>query len=274
MKKSYLLFIILFLVNNACQKSQFPSTTRQVKNGKVTYTNYYRAERIKYAKGKSPKNQKTTPAAQIPSTDALSLIASVSNEPVLFSLKGPDFVLLNELKFSAQQNDGLNFHQLLPDSIKNDKPKETRSGNQVVSDVKIIKFKNGQTKAANIISQSNDTLMYRIITEPDVVRGVMMEQVDSILPDQRKTEPLAVIGFTSSLLGLVPIFGIPFAITGLILGTRSLRKIRKYPVQYKGIGLAKASLVLGVIGVALSIVFLIIGIASSANSCHSSGMHF
>ncbi len=274
MKKYYLLFVTLFLINNACQKSQFPSTTRQTKNGKVNYTNHYRTERIKFAKVKSPKNQVTTPAVQIPSSDALNLIASASNELVLLSLKEPDFDIINELKLSVQQNYEFRCNPFFPDSVKSDKPKEARSRDQAVSDVRIIKYKNGQTKVVNIISQSNDTLMYRVITEPNIVRGVMMEQVDSILPDQRKTEPLGVIGFASSILGLVPVFGIPFAITGLILGTRSLRKIRKYPERHKGTGLAKASLVLGVIGVVFSIVFLFIGIASSANSCHSSGMHF
>jgi uncharacterized membrane protein len=99
----------------------------------------------------------------------------------------------------------------------------------------------------------------------DTVRGKVV--------DTRKNEPLSMIGFTSSILGLVPLFGIPFAILGWILGTKSLRKIRKYPERYKGIGLAKASVALGVIGVVVSIVFLFASLASAASSCGSSGAH-
>jgi hypothetical protein len=116
------------------------------------------------------------------------------------------------------------------------------------------------------LSLSNDTLRYQLISESDIVRSVLMEKVDSILPDTRKTQPLAVVAFVSSLLGLVPLFGLPFACLGVVLGLISLKKWRyqRNTTKYKGKGLARAAVWLGVLGFLISIVVLI---CLAANSC-------
>jgi len=57
MIRFYILLIALFVLASSCQRSQFSTTTRQHKNGKVTYVNNYHKERSKTAKIKSHKSQ-------------------------------------------------------------------------------------------------------------------------------------------------------------------------------------------------------------------------
>jgi hypothetical protein len=55
----------------------------------------------------------------------------------------------------------------------------------------------------------------------------------------RKTERYGLFGFISSIPGLVPVAGLPFAVLAVILGTISLKRIQSYPERYKGKGFAK-----------------------------------
>jgi hypothetical protein len=147
-------------------------------------------------------------------------------------------------------------------------------------------FKNGKKEAVSVISQFNDSLFYTLVKNPGIVYGVPLVQVDTVIKmkywdqgkgrvvDNRKNEPLSIIGFISSILGLVPLAGLPFAIAGLILGYKGLRRIRANPLRFKGTKFAKASITIGVIGLVIFLISIIIALSSSVNSCHSSGARF
>ena len=74
--------------------------------------------------------------------------------------------------------------------------------------------------------------------------------------DNRKVEKKMLTGFIMSIIGLIPIVGLPFAIIGLVYGIKNLRKIRRNPTLYKGKGFGIASIVLGVLGILVSLTFL------------------
>ena len=107
-----------------------------------------------------------------------------------------------------------------------------------------------------IIQQSHDTLKYHLIYDPEVLRSAMMEQVDTIFQvesyshkekvvDTRKTEPLGVVGFICSILGFVPVYGIPFALLAIIFGEVSIRRIYRNQERFKGGNLAYYGLIIG-----------------------------
>jgi hypothetical protein len=271
MKKLYIILLALFLVNGACQRSQFSTTTRHSSNGKVTYVNHYPAERSKSSKFKYPKNHLTETKAQnnsmapdrtgvvnlpepeittinpAPMSDYENLIASTSSEPAIIAEK-------------KEQNS-------LPDTLKSNMPKMGTTNDSITQQV--IKFKNGQKETVRITSQSRDTLKYELLSEQGVVRFVMMEQVDTILlvkisnpikakvADTRKTEPLGKWGFISSLIGFIPLIGIPFALLAIVFGAVSLHKIHRHPEKFNtDKGFAYASLFLGILGIAFSIIMI------------------
>ncbi len=280
MKKLYILLIALFVVNGACQRSQFATTTRHSSNGKVTYINHYPAERTKFSKVKCPKNNlnetkaQNNPAAPgrtevgklpgheitkinpAPISENLNLIASTSNKPTILPANESRVVPAQNLILSSKsqvRSKTRNFN------LDTNKKSASKSGTARVRFAK-IKFKNGHEVLAKILYQNHDTLKYRLINEPDSVRIVMMDKVNTILPDPRKTEKLGLAGFILSLLGLIPIIGIPFAILALIFGLSSLRKIKRFPEKFKGKGFATASAIIGGSEIIIYIILAIIGI--------------
>jgi hypothetical protein len=70
-----------------------------------------------------------------------------------------------------------------------------------------------------------------------------------------KTEPLSIIGFSASLLGLF-VASIPLGLIALILGIVSLSKIKKNPRRFKGKALAILGIIIGIIEIALMAVLL------------------
>jgi hypothetical protein len=274
LKKFYILLVALFVLVSSCQRSQFSTTTRQYKNGKVTYVNNYHKERNRTSKGKSHKNHlketekrnsisaiektekhnltepKVTEINPVPIQD---LIASTSNEPLIIELT-ENQELINAISY--------------PDTFSSKNPKKEIVNGRF--NQQIIKFKNGHQETVKIISQSHDTLYFALITEPKIVRGVLLEQIDTILQDSirakadyhHRTEKLGLIGFILSFIGLIPMIGIPFAIIGVLFGVSSLKRMHRYPGHYKRKGLAIASLIIGslaFVGNIILIIFLITG---------------
>lgn len=74
-----------------------------------------------------------------------------------------------------------------------------------------------------------------------------------------KTEKNATLALIFAICG---VFFFPFMIVGLILGFKSLRKIRQYPERYKGEGLAIAAITIGFVYIALVVLALALLIAS------------
>lgn len=65
---------------------------------------------------------------------------------------------------------------------------------------------------------------------------------------EKKTEPLSLISFISSLVGLF-IFGIVFGIASVIMSAIGLGKINKNPEKWKGKGFAIAGIIIGIIDI-------------------------
>jgi len=105
-----------------------------------------------------------------------------------------------------------------------------------------------------------------LVSEKGVTRTVMMKQVDTILPDPRKTEKLGLAGFILSIFGLIPFIGIPFAIMAYVFGVRSLRKIKKNPEKYRGKGYARSSQIIGGLEILCYIALAIVGIVIAIGS--------
>ena len=259
MKKFTIFLIALFMISVACQRSQFSTTTRHSRNGKVVYVNHYHAERIRSSKVTVHKSHVQGTDAQnrslVPITTGLldskepgitvinpapvqldvNLIASKSKEPI--------FISSDENRFADPSN----------------RTQSTASPKAIAGDTitqQVIKFKNGHKEAVRIISQSRDTLKYELVSELGVVRLVMMEQVDSILlvkscpkkekvVDTRKKEPLGKVGFIFSFLGFLPVIGIPFALLAIVFGAVSLHKLHRHPEKYQGKKAAIWSIILG-----------------------------
>jgi len=265
MKGIYLLLMVPFMMSGACRRSEFSTTTRQIKNGKVKYVNHFMPELSKSTVRKTSKSgfrehevpnplyaevvpgvqegitaelMKSNPA---PNSDHENLIASNTAEPATFTLAeklmtpGNSLVLMHE---NIKDAPPVISHS---DTLKNKVPKKAPPKVHYAK----IKFKNGKEETGKIIYQSGDTLSYKPVAEQGITRTVTMKQVEKILPDPRKTEKLGLAGFILSILGLIPIIGIPFAIMAFIFGVRSLRKIKKNPEKFKGKGLAMASKIIG-----------------------------
>lgn len=291
MEKFYILLITLSMVFSACNRSQFSTTSRHYKNGKIVYINQYHSERSKFSKVKSLKGylketdtQNNSPAsagknlenlyetgitkikpARIP--DDKNLIASNSNEPTIIALNKNQKFLIDDLILSLKKHKGVKTSNSNPDTTKNTAPKKGTTNDSITQTV--IKYKNGQKETIRIIYQSHDTLKYQLISETNIMRTIMMEKVDSILQvksipgqgkviDTRKTEKLGLVGFILSIPGLFPVFGLPFAILAVIFGARSIRKINRYPERFKGKENAHASLILGIIGILMPFIILIV----------------
>jgi Domain of unknown function (DUF4190) len=270
--------MVPFMISGACRRSEFSTTTRQIKNGKVKYVNHYMPGLSKSTVKKTPKSGFREPEVQkalfaeampgeqednaaklinsnpAPVSGHEHLIASNTTEPAAFTIAENRFTRDNPLGLmhrNIKDAEPLTFH---PDTLKSKVPKETPSKVRFAK----IKLKNGKEETGKIIYQSGDTLSYKPVAEQGITRTVSMNQVEKILPDTRKTEKLGLAGFILSILGLIPILGIPFAIMAFIFGVRSLRKIKKNPEKYKGKGLAMASKIIGAVEI-LCYILLAIG---------------
>jgi len=258
MKQRYTWFFVLILILVlSCQRSQFSTITRHSRNGRISYANRYSTQKIRLVKIIHQKKRMPPREAQdlVPGTN--DLIASSSNvPPVIFEGEG-SIVPAQGQVLTHESCYGIKTRYTTPDSMKQVSSEKRKPRVYYAK----IKFRNGHEETGKIISQTHDTLKYMPVSERGVVRVVRMEQVDTLLPDTRKTEKLGLAGFILSLLGLVPIVGIPFAILALIFGLRSLKKIKAFPERFKGRGFAMASLIIGSVEIICYIIAALVGIA-------------
>jgi hypothetical protein len=67
-------------------------------------------------------------------------------------------------------------------------------------------------------------------------------------PYRQNTHPLAVVSLVLSILGLMPVLPLVGPIAAIVTGVIARREIRSKPDQLTGDGIAKAGIILGVIG--------------------------
>lgn len=92
------------------------------------------------------------------------------------------------------------------------------------------------------------------------------------IADNREKEKLSRIALIFSILGIIPIIGLPFGITAIILGSVGLRKIKKRPERYSGEKTAKSIIVIGVLVTTISAIILIALAATGGPGQVSMGM--
>lgn len=83
------------------------------------------------------------------------------------------------------------------------------------------------------------------------------DKIDTVFVLKR-AEPLGVASTVLGVFGMVPIFGLPLAVLALIFGIVSLKRYRGSPERYKRKRVAIAGIVLGAIGIFVSLFFLIV----------------
>ncbi len=219
-----LLGLIFTLLFTSCQRSQFATTVRHYNNGRVTYTNSYPVEARKSSKSKSSKNHlkqadKQAPAVAVIKTDLtpeITRIIPVHEKP------GEKLIASTSIE---------------PMLIKVNE-------NTVGSSDKPAFSYNNLRRSLTAFSYP-DT----IIKNNETKTGI------KAMPsaDTRKIEKHGLTGFILSILGLFPIIGLPLAILGVVFGARGLRKIHRDSTRYKGKGFASTSIILGVIGIIVSL---------------------
>ena len=229
MKKFTIFLIALFMISAACQRSQFSTTTRHSRNGKVTYVNHYPAERIRSSKVRVSKSHLKETIAQnnslapgtisvqnlqepgitikpVPVNQDENLIASKSKEPAIIAVKEEHINAINILVSSLKKQYGANNGNFLPDTIKKKVQKSRTTGETVIK--------------------------------------------------KRKTEKLGLAGLILSILGFVPVIGLPFTILGIIFSAVSLHRIHRHPEQYKRKGISIAALIIGIAALLFNIIFI------------------
>ena len=313
MKWFHVIFIAMFVIASSCQRSQFSTTTRHTQNGRVTYVNNYPKERSKISKGKTNKSHlleidaqdrksapyktgmKTTREPGITkdnnilTINSIDLLASTSNKPIIYKT---NIDLINSDNYKKNPiND--HFRGTIKDSIADTIKSKTPNKDLTFdpSYTHFIKFKSGKEDSVRIISHSHDGIYYHLISEPKKSRYVPMAEVDTILTDTtnsfkqaeeipaKKEKRPEMKGLIHSLIGFIPVAGIPFAIIGIILGARNLRRIRKNLASIKGKRIALSSVIIGIAALIFNIIItifiitaIIASVSSSALSCSSA--HF
>ena len=90
-------------------------------------------------------------------------------------------------------------------------------------------------------------------------RGLAPQDDDIFSPEAQKAKNNAIVGFVVSLGGLVLLswLGLPAYIVGVVFSSKALRRMRKLGINDNR-GLAVAGLVIGIIGLALTLLVLIV----------------
>ena len=220
----YFLGLVVILLGSSCQRSQFATTTRSSKNGRVVYTNHFKFENPKTVRSKSLSNhlkQQEQPAT-----------AGVTSGP---TRETQELILLhprNEEKLFASTSS-------VPVLMTLTKERKNTSGKLIFPVSSSVDFPASSSHPDTITKASSDNGMNAPVT------------------GQQKVEKHALIGFILSCCGLFPIIGIPFFIAGWVLGVKGLHRIKKDPAHYKGKGFAIASVSLGILGLVISLATLL-----------------
>ena len=228
MKKLILSLIMLLLVLAwSCQRSQFSTTTRHVKNGRVTYSNHHGVDRIRSVNARLHKNQ-------VKETNK-EMIVSVPPAKELMDLPAPEIKRPDPVKSSETEN--------LIASTSNEPSlilaKETMS-----------KTESGLAKTHND-NQSNQS----VFIPKNSVKSNPAKHDNARGYDGSKTETWSLVSFILSFLGFIPAIGIIFSILSIIFGLIGLGRINR-SYGFKGKGFAIAGIIIGITGLIFNLLFI------------------
>jgi phosphatidylglycerol:prolipoprotein diacylglycerol transferase len=250
-----LCFASLMVFPISCTKSPFATTTRQYKNGKAVYTNHYSNERrnlhrskaIRPATSSKPEASAGSEVAGRDTLAALNLMAST----------GLSFLFNTRYHNTIRPNTG-----------------RSNTGSTIESSATPTKRSRAGLTGYDSKSPGKTSGLQRDKTI-DRLDTIRQNPEGNGQPGARKNERLGEVGFFLSILGFIPVIGIPFSILGIVFGARSLRKISRNPEKYKGRGFAIAGIAIGCVTLILNIVFITGSVNSAVNSfprnCNVSG---
>jgi hypothetical protein len=250
MNKFFILSTLLVAVLvYSCQQSQFSTTTVQSRNGKVTYVNHYNSEILPFAKVNShrrpfsskKKEISLPPIATKESRERtnegfIRIEPGAKREPVLLLASSSKNQLIPVIG-----NSFLNY--VSPDTSDNKVVGKKKNMENPIP--QIIRFRSGNEEKVWIVSRSQDTLKYKLVSEPNIIRTIMTAKIDTIIPDtsyhgkmlpeqeESVEQSDGKKGLLYSIMGFIPIVGIPFAILGIIFGLRVLHRIKLKPEMKK-----------------------------------------
>ena len=248
MKKSRICLFIILILAVSCTKSRFATTTRHYHDGKVTYANHYSYEKVNLklhkvkhtatrtrdASAKTAGNQVDNPEK----INRMNLIASTDK----------NYLILTTLENMMSQYAPGHYPEFR--NVKEVKTSRHHRG-AFTKEIPAVAFKKNL--------QSDST----IVKKQDTIKG---NATGISKTDNRKTEPLGLVGFILSFLGIIPLIGIPFAVIAIIFGARSLKKTIKNPEKYKGKGFAIASMAIGCAMIVMNIFYIVSTVNSVANT--------
>jgi hypothetical protein len=260
MKKILLITALLnLLVFLSCSRSEFSTTTRHSRDGKVYYTNRYPVETIRLKKIKPEKNSPVRTEMVKKTT-----LASGSDKP---GLSVAENKTTETVSGQSGEEPGI-MATASTDTIR--KSLDTDPMLRNLPATRIIKLTSGGEKVVLLLKKTNDTLLYQLLDDPDATRYITMREIESVRPDTRTTEKHGVAAFFLSILGFIPFIGIPFAIAAIILAAKSASNIRKFPVRYKGDGLGHAGKVLSVLALIFNILVIIVALTVASTNVSTS----
>lgn len=211
---------LLILLLISCQRSQFATTTRTYRKGRVIYVKNYHIESRKVSKEISNRKQ-------------------VKNDN------------LQSCNFSGSRTKlMLEIFRVTP--VVGELSENLIASTATEPILTLVKEKNETSSASQRIIRNVSEYQDTIARKDQIPSGVN----ETHPADNRKIEKYGLSGFILSILGLVPLLGLPLAILGLVFGIKSLRKIKRNSTLYKCKGFAIASIILGVLGIVGTILLL------------------
>ncbi len=224
MRKIYLNILLLLILCISCSRSQFSVTQRQYRNGKVTYQHYHPVEHSGSSKIKAAKG-----SSVITSSKKRSRSTGQDIEPVI-PVTG-----IMKIKNDAPQGKD----QLLA----------SRSGSTVRITANKIRLNPGNNE---IILKRNPK---PVTVSP--ARAASSSRSDPV-------DVKALLGFIFSILGLIPVIGLIFAIAAVVLSGISLHQFNNgtHWGAKSGKWMAVAGMAIGVVAIILNIIFIAIYIST------------
>jgi hypothetical protein len=119
-----------------------------------------------------------------------------------------------------------------------------------------IKYKKCENLSGPVYSiRNSEVFVIRYANGTSEFFSQRSQPYSSAPPPVKKTEGMGLAAFICSLGGLI-IAGIPLGILAVVLGASSLGKINRYPDKFMGRGFAIFGIVLGLIDIAVVLIFL------------------
>jgi hypothetical protein len=229
MKKIFILcFICCSVLFLACSSSQFTTSARHSRNGKVSYTNRpLHEKRIslkRFTTGRS--NNKGTKLVDNASAESLIIPTNAGTIEKITGVK-KDF---GECLIASTSNEPV------LRLIENSATRTVRSSHNISQ----TKPEKGEMVEELYTPQASSKPAHRVTSS-----------------DSRRVEPIGLAGFVLSILGLIPFIGILFSLLGIIFSGIGLHRANKDPGRFKGSGFAIAGIIIGSLALIANAIFSI-----------------